>query len=198
VVGITEWQAGGTVAPAAKQERICESKTVTVPATITAPKDGQCGTFDFLHISRLQPLAAGAAVQSVATALPVTITCGAAAAAAAAPTVRAATPDVEVQEVYTWTAKLTSNASTALSFKQGEAVKVAFAAETSRSPAQRSAVVSGTVVLEAPAAAPLDIQSATVRPGGGGERQGAWDCGLLRDWAVNTRLPRRLSPDPSP
>ncbi len=83
--------------------------------------------------------------------------------------VAAAAPKVEVQELYTWNATLTSDApKQALVFKQKTPVKVNFVADTQRSPVKKSVALNGTVTLEAPGAAPVTVTSATVGFFGGG------------------------------
>lgn len=162
VVGIPEWQAGGKAQAFNVEKRVCDTVKVPVTATLGPLAASQCGTFNVTHTAALRPLAAGAAAITQVAALRVTVT-GCPKTAAPAPLITVADPDVEVQEVYTWTARLTSNASNTVSFKQGSAVKVSFTADTQRSPVKRSANVKGTVTLEAPAAAPMVVASATVR-----------------------------------
>lgn len=178
IVGLPTFKPGGAAGFTPKEEKICESKKVSVDATVGPFEDNQCGTFDVLHVARLQPLSANAAALSDSAALAVTVT-GCPASEGKAPLIVAKDPVVEVQEAYKWTATMTSNASGAVTFKQKAAAKVMFTATTERSAVQRSASLSGSVTLEAPAAAPVKVTSANVAvyDGSGKYVTALLDCG---------------------
>lgn len=181
VVGVSMWQPSGAAGFTQANKKVCDTNRITVPVTVGPFSNNQCGRNDLTHVARLVPLGASAEPISLATPMKVTVRgcTGAGASAKSQPSIGAPAPSVVAQEVYQWSAKLTSNATNPLAFKSKEAVKVTFVGETQRSAAQSSVDVSGAVTLEAPATGEVVIQTATVAiyDGSPNYKSAPLDCG---------------------
>jgi hypothetical protein len=178
-VGVPTWQPNGTLAAKPATKRICENTTISVPAELGPMTPAGCGAMRVVHVASLQPLAVAVLPLVGATPMAVDVT-GCPQAAMAPPVITASRPKAEVQEVYGWTAKLTSDGGKGITVTPGKPVKVTFVAATQRSPVRRSVTLTGTVTVEASTDKAIKLDSATVgRAKGGREGRGRgrrrWD-----------------------
>ena len=198
VVGVPLWAAGGAVKAAQAEERVCDTRTVSVPVALGPFKPTQCGRYVVTNLASLQPLAE-LPMTSVATPLEVTVT-GCPGGDAAAPAVTARAPKVMLEEEFAWSASLSHDAADPLVVKRDEAppVRVSFIANVARAPARRAAALEGVVTLEAPAgaAAGMKLQSAAVAvyDGRATYTSAPLDCGAASKADGAVELPPRGTP----
>jgi hypothetical protein len=172
---------GGRAASAQSERQICASETVDVPVNLGPFKQTACGEYEVAHLAQARLLGSpDPAVASVAT-LPVRVT-DCPGDAFGLPSVSADKPKPLLQEVHTWSVRVSHNGSNPLVFKQKEPVKVEYSVQTAKSPGKRSLDLEGSVALEAPDGKGMLLKSATVRGWGRGgvgwvrKRQADWEA----------------------